>query len=242
MRTLTRLGIATAATAALAAAAALPAQAQSVLGNATTTSSATPGTAGLTAAKALATARIDGRLETLRALQLVVNNSAHLTSADRSALSSLISGDVSGLTSLRGKVGGESTVSAVRADETVMVDQYRVYMLVVPKVHLTDAFDIEAAAESTLQKVHDELAARLAKEPGGGTATEKSQLADLQAQLQNAQQAESGKVAALLAIQPGPDANAIHSALSPLVSAVKSVRSDLKQARDDAKALRGELK
>ncbi len=242
MRTLTRLGIATAATAALAAGAALPAQAQSALGNATTTSSSTPGAGGLTAAKALATARIDGRLETLHALQLVVNNAEHLTSGDRSALSSLISADLSGLTSLRGKVAGESTVSAVRADETAMVDQYRVYLLVAPKVHLTDAFDIEAAAGSTLQKVHDKLAARLAKEPGGGTATEKSQLADLQTQLQNAQQAESGKVATLLAIQPGADADAIRNALSPLVSAAKSARADLKKARDDAKALRGELK
>ena len=243
MNALTRFGIATAATAAVAAGAALPAQAQTVFGAAA--SSATgkaAGTAGLDAAKALATSRIDGRLETLHALELAVNNASHLTSSDRSALSTLISSDISGLTSLRGKVGGEATVSAVRADETTMVDQYRVYLLVVPKVHLTNAFDIESAAESTLQKVHDELAARLAKEPGGGTAAEKSQLADLQTQLQNAQQAESGKVSTLLGIQPGPDADAIHSALSPLTAAAKTARTDLRKARDDAKALRGELK
>ena len=34
----------------------------------------------------------------------------------------------------------------------------------------------------------------------------------------------------------------IHSALSPLVSAAKTTRADLRKARDDAKALRGELK
>lgn len=246
MKTLTRLGVATAATAAtavLATAAALPAHAQSTASQ--TASGATAkssGTAGLDAAKALATSRIDGRLQTLHALQLAVTDAAHLTGADRSALSSLISGDVSGLASLRGKVSGESAVSAVRADETVMVDQYRVYMLVAPKVHLTNAFDIEAAAGAALQKVHDRLADRLAKEPGGGTAAQKSQLADLETQLRNAQQAASGKVAILLAIQPGADANAIHDALSPLVSAAKSARTDLRQARDDAKDLRGELK
>lgn len=245
MKTLIRLGLATAATAALAAGAALPAQAQTAFGTSAATSTPTgktAGTDGLDAAKALATSRIDGRLETLHALQLAVNNASRLTSSDRSTLSNLISSDISGLTSLRGKVGGESTVSAVRADETTMVDQYRIYLLVVPKVHLTNAFDIEAAAQSTLQKVHDELAARLAKESGGGTATEKSQLADLQTQLQNAQQAEAGKVSALLAIQPGPDANALHSALSPLVTAAKTARTDLRKARDDAKALKGELK
>lgn len=241
MKTLIRLGLATAATAALAAGAALPAQAQTAFGTSTTTGKPA-GTDGLDAAKALATSRIDGRLETLHALQLAVNDASRLTSSDRSTLSSLINSDISGLTSLRGKVGGESTVSAVRADETTMVDQYRIYLLVEPKVHLTIAFDIEAAAQSTLQKVHDELAARLAKESGGGTATEKSQLADLQTQLQNAQQAEAGKVSALLAIQPGSDANALRSALSPLVTAAKTARTDLRKARDDAKALKGELK
>lgn len=241
MKTLTRFGVAAVATAALAAGAALPAQAQAAFGNAAG-SSKPAGTAGLDAAKALATSRIDGRLDTLRALQLAVTDAAHLSSADRSALGSLISGDVSGLTSLRGKVGGETTVAAVRADETTMVDTYRVYMLVAPKVHLASAFDTEAAAESTLQKVHDKLAARLAKQPGGGTASEKSQLADLQTQLQNAQQAESDKVATLLAIEPGADAGAIHSALSPLVTAAKTARADLRKARDDAKALKGELK
>lgn len=241
MKTLTRLSVATAATAVLAAGVALPAQAQTAFGTAATTSK-TAGDGGLDAAKALANSRIDGRLETLHALQLAVANASHLTSNDRSTLSSLISGDISGLTSLRGKVGSETTVSAVRADETTMVDQYRVYLLVGPKVHLADAFDTEAAAQSTLQKVHDKLAARLAKQPGGGTAAEKSQLADLQTQLQNAQQAESGKVATLLAIEPGADANAIHDALSPLVTAAKTARADLRKARDDAKALRGELK
>lgn len=241
MKTLVRLGVATAATAALAAGVAVPAQAQTLFGSAATTSKTAGGT-GLDAAKALATSRIDGRLETLHALQLAVTSASHLTSDDRSALSSLISGDISGLTSLRGKVAGETTVAAVRADETTMVDQYRVYMLVAPKVHLTDAFDTEAAAVSTLQKVHDKLAARLAKLPGGETAAEVAQLGDLQTQLRNAQQAEAGEVATLLAIKPGPDADAIHSALAPLVSAAKTARADLRKAREDAKALRAELK
>ncbi|MBS2961406.1 hypothetical protein KGA66_00010 [Actinocrinis puniceicyclus] len=236
MKTLTRLGVATTATAVLAAGIALPAQAQS------TPAPAARSGLGLDAVKALATARIDGRLETLRALQLAVTNAAHLTSADRSALGSLLTSDVSGLTALRGKVAAESAVAAVRADETVMVDQYRVYMLVVPKVHLTDAFDIEAAAVSALRKVHDKLAERVAKQPGGATAAEQAQLADLQTRVQNAEQAESGKTATLLAIQPGADATAIRGAITPLVDAAKSARKDLKQARDDAKKVRAELK
>jgi hypothetical protein len=231
----TRLGV-TAATAALATAAAtvaLPAQAQAAAKGADQS---------LSAAQALATARINGRLATLHALKLAVTDAAHLTGADRSALSTLIDSDLSGLTALHDKIPAETTVAAVRADDTAMVDDYRVYLLVAPKVHLANAFDIEAAAEAALQKVHDALAAKVAAAPGGGTAGEKSQLADLQSQIQAAQQASAGQVSTLLAIQPGADATAIHNALSPLVSAAKTTRKDLLQARADAKQLRAELK
>jgi hypothetical protein len=234
----TRLAAASLAASALAATAALPAQAQT----ARTAATSGTGTAGLKAEQTLTTARIDGRLETLHALSMVVNNAKHLGSADRSTLSSLISSDISGLTSLRAKVAGETTVTAVRADATAMVDDYRVYMLVVPKVHLTNVFDIESAATAAMQKVHDKLAARVAAAPGGGTAAEKSQLADMQTQIQAAQQADAGRVATLLGIQPSPNADALHSALSPLVDAAKDARKDLAKARDDAKEIRAALK
>ncbi|HEV2343823.1 MAG TPA: hypothetical protein VGS97_07010 [Actinocrinis sp.] len=238
MKRFTRLAAASLAASALAAAAALPAQAQTARAAATSGT----GTAGLKAAQTLTTSRIDGRLETLRALSMVVNNATHLSTADRSTLGSLINSDISGLTSLRSKVAAESTVAAVRADATAMVDDYRVYMLVVPKVHLTNVFDIESAAATALQKVHDKLATRVAAAPGGGTSAEKSQLADMQAQIQAAQQADANRVATLLGIQPSPNADAIHSALSPLAGDAKDARKALAQARDDAKKIRAALK
>lgn len=231
-----RLATAAVAASAFATSAALPAQAG------TTTSSSTASGAGLKAAQALTTARIDGRLETLHALTQAVSDAKDLTSADRSTLSSLINGDVSGLTSLRGKVAGETTVTAVHADAQAMVDDYRVYLLVAPKVHLTRVFDIETTVAPTLQKVHDSLAARVAGSPGGGTAAEKSELADMQAQLQAAQQADSDRVATLLGIQPGPNADAIRNALKPLVTDAKSARKALAQARTDAKKVAAALK
>jgi hypothetical protein len=123
-----------------------------------------------------------------------------------------------------------------------MVDDYRVYLLVAPKVRLTDAFDTEAAATTTLQSVYSKLAARVAAASGGGTSQEKSELADMQQQIQTAQQADSGRVATLLGIKPGADANAIHDALKPLVDDAKTARKDLSQARDDAKKLVAALK
>jgi hypothetical protein len=240
-----RLATAAVAASAFAAAAALPAQAQTAraagTSSGTASGSSNSGTV-LKAAQALTTARIDGRLDTLHALTMDVNNAKDLTSADRSTLSGLINGDVSGLTALRGKVAGETTVAAVRTDAQAMVDDYRVYMLVVPKVHLTNVLDIETTVAPTLQKVHDALAARVAKAPGGGTPAEKSELADMQAQIQAAQQADAGRVATLLAIQPGPNAEVIHDALKPMVDAAKGARKDLAQEHTDAKEVAAALK
>jgi hypothetical protein len=235
VKSYTRLGV-TAATAALATAAAtvaLPAQAQAAADGANQ---------GLNAAQTLATARVDGRLATLHALRLAVTDAEHLTGADRSALDSLIDADLSGLTALHDKIPTETTVAAVRADDTAMLDDYRVYLLVAPKVRLTTAFDVEDSAEATLQQAHDALAAKLAAAPGGGTAAEQAELADLRAQIQAARTASTGQVATLLAIQPGADAAAIRAELEPLVTAAKTARKDLVQARADAQQLRAALK
>lgn len=239
MNSYTRLGV-TAATAILATAAsvALPVQAQAQVHAQDASAAVQP---RLTAAQTLATARITGRLATLNALKLAVTDTAQLTAPDRTALDSLLDSDISSLTALKDRIATETTVAAVRVDDTAIVDDYRVYMLVAPKVRLTSVFDIETAAEATLQKAHDALAAKVAAAPGGGTAAEHSELADLQSQITAAQQASTGQVATLLAIQPGPDAAAIHAALAPLVSSAKSARQDLLRARTDAQELRAAL-
>lgn len=227
MNTFTRIGAALAGTA-LTVGVALPAQA------------ATSNTLG--SAQQLATARIDGRLETLRALDLAAGSARYIAAADKTALHTVITGDISGLTALRSKVTAETTAAAVHADETTMVDTYRVYLLVVPKVHLTIALDTEAAAAARLQKVHDNLAARLAKKPGGANAGENAELADLQTQIQAAQHAVDGQVVALLALQPGPGGAAITAQVKTIQGRAREARQDLRKAQADAKEIRAAVK
>ena len=117
----------------------------------------------------------------------------------------MLSSDVSGLTALKTKVAGETTEAAVRADGKSMVDDYRVYILVAPKVHLTHALDVEGAALARLVKVHDALADRLAKDPAADTAANKALLADMTAQIQAAAlgHRRQGRRAAGAAARPG---------------------------------------
>lgn len=197
--------------------------------------------AGLTAVKALAAARVNGRIAEIKALQTTVSVAAKLDSSDKSTLSTLLSTDLTAMNGLSTKMAGETTVSAVRADEVTMVDDYRIYMLVAPKVHLSVVFSDETSAVSRLQGVYSALSANLAKS-GGGTPAEKSELADMQTQITNAQSALNGQEGALLAIQPGADASSISGQVKPLRTTAQGIRKDLGQAVADAKDVRKALK
>jgi len=197
--------------------------------------------AGLTAVQTLAATRVNGRVAELQALQLAVSASTQLTSSDKSTLNTLLGTDLSAMTALRTKMAAETTVQAVRADEVDMVDNYRIYLLVAPKTHLSIVFDDEANVITKLQGVYTALAADL-KTAGGGTSTEQSQLADLQTQITAAQSALTGQESTLLAVQPGPDAATITGQVGQLRTSAKAIRKDLGQGVTDAKAIRAALK
>lgn len=185
---------------------------------------------------------IDKRLTTLGDFQTRLAGYKDVSTADRATLSTLISTDVTGLTALKSKVGGETTVEAVRADGKAMVDDYRVYLLVGPKLHLTHALTVETAATARLTKVHDTLADKLAKNPKADTPANKDLLADMAAQIKAADTRVDGKLPALLALKAGPDAKAITDATHDILGAAKDARADVGKAVADAKQLRDALK
>ena len=182
--------------------------------------------------------RIDLRLKTLSALKIAIGGATNLTSDDKSALSNIVSADVSGLTTLRTKTDAETTVAAVKADGRSMVVDYRVYMLVVPKVRFAIASDQESAVITRLQGAHDKLAAIATQLAGQGkdVSPEQAKLADLTKRLAAAKSALAGKASGLLGVAPSPDPAAMKAAVAPVRTAVHSARADLKTALADAKA------
>jgi hypothetical protein len=241
MKAVLRISAATAG-AALVLGAGGAAYAASSASSTSTPAANSAGAGRLDAVKAIANARIQGRLATLHALSLAVSDSKYLTSAEKSALDKQIDSDVAGLTALSTKMAAETTAAAVRADEVAMVDDYRVYVLMAPQTRLTEALAAESDAAATLQKAYTALSDLAAKEPGGATAAQRAQLADLQAQVNAAEAAIANQMSTELAIQPGPNETAIQDALKPVKDAVRTAHQDLVKARADAKALRASLK
>jgi hypothetical protein len=198
----------------------------------------------LEAAKRITVARIDGRLAALKVEQAAVRNASRLTDAHRSALDAILGHDLQGLTALKAKVQAETTLEAIKADTQSMINDYRVYLLVGPQVRMTMAADVEAAAGRTLEKAYDTLAAAIetAEKAGKDVAAAKAKLAEMRAHLDNAKSTLDGVADGLLAVQPGPDADAIRAQVSAANTKIKTTRGELREAAVAAKAVRDLLK
>lgn len=195
-------------------------------------------------AKVAVVKRIDMRLAALARFDATVTSSRHMADAHRSTLHSLISQDTSGLTALRTKVNGETTLAALKADAISMVTEFRVYMLVGPKVRLTSAGDAEKDAIGRLNAAYDNLSGLVAKAKakGANTATAEQNLADMKASVTKADSEINGQVGTLLALQPSPDGATLTSKVDGVRAALVSGRGDLVAAVAKAKAVRDFLK
>jgi hypothetical protein len=102
-------------------------------------------------------AAIDQRLTSLADLRGKVSGSTYLTAGNKATLLGEIAAETSGLAALRVKIAGDTDRPTLVADCKSIVEQYRVYMLMIPQAHLMIASD---AAAAIAQKLTD-LAARL---------------------------------------------------------------------------------
>ena len=209
---------------------------------------ATPAHAGdgaaVAALKTEITRRIDLRLAALGRYDRELTAAKPLTDAHQATLHELVTTDSSALTNLKSTVAAQTTVAALQADAKSMVTDYRVFLVVGPKVRLTIANDAEVDANTKLHKTHDTLARLVAdaKAAGKDTTAAEQDLADMLAALDRATADINGQVAALLAIQPGPDGAAIRASVTTVRRALGSGRADLHTAVTEAKHVRDFLK
>jgi len=194
--------------------------------------------------KTSVTNRIDLRLTALSRDLTDINAARNLADGHRSALSTVVNNDVAGLTALRGKVAGETTVAGLHDDATSMVNDYRVYTLAGPQLRLTIAGDLESVAIGTVQQAHDKLAQLVANAKAGGTdtSTAEADLADMHASIDSATGHVAGQVDTLLGVEPGPDLAPIKNSVDTTRIALGAARIDLRNAATSGRAVLAALK
>jgi hypothetical protein len=177
------------------------------------------------ALKARGDFEVDRRLRTLSDLTRRVQNATHLTAANRDALTAQLAAETSGLTALKAKIDADTDLATLRADLRSIVSQYRVYLLMDPKVHLVIAADRALAAADAFDKVF----ARLDGKPG----VDQAKLADAKAKVAEARSLAGAVPGSVIPLQP-PDYPGNRPTL-------ESARDHLRTARQDLRAARAEV-
>ena len=255
-----RVGIATlAVTAALGAASALPTVADtSVSPSAAPTSSsspaASPSPAGklggcvgspsaiLACIKSRAATAISNRETALRQMTTDINDSADITSSDKSTLLGQIQADESGLTALNATVQADTTAQQAWTDAQTIVTGYRVYLLEAPKVHLVIVADTEGTVESHISSVMPALQTAITDSTASAANKAKAQTAynDCNSQLAAAESASSGIVSEVIDLLPSGYPGNQPTLVSARQSA-ETARQELGTCRTDINTIRSAL-
>jgi hypothetical protein len=143
----------------------------------------------LTNLKNLAGVQLSDRVGQLGTLTQEVDANADLTPSDRSTLSSLLGNELPGIQTLQTQVSAATTCGAVLADAKAMVDNFRVYVVMTPQVHLTIAADTETTIAGQLANLEPVIqgAITAAQNAGHNVATAQAAFSDLETQVTTAQ-------------------------------------------------------
>ena len=181
-------------------------------------------------------AEINRRLTQLGKLTTQISDATKLSAANRATLTTQITNEVSGLQALETKLNGETTVAAADTDVQNIVLEYRVYVLITPKVWLVKVSDDELVIAGNLQVLATELSTRIqaAQTAGKNVTTLQTELADMNAKIAAAQSIANSINQAVINLQP-TDYNTSHTVLSGDATQLKTVHTDNEAAYTDAK-------
>lgn len=84
---------------------------------------------------------IDKRITSLNALITRINNDKNLTSDEKTTLSSDVQNAINGLTALKTKIAGDTTVADLKTDIKQIIINYKVYEILEPKMRILMIID-----------------------------------------------------------------------------------------------------
>ena len=174
---------------------------------------------------------ISRRLSTLTMLTGKINSATKLSASDQAALSSEVATEINGLTSLKTKLDADTTLSDAKTDAQSVINDYRVYALIVPKVNLIKTAADQQVAESKLSALATKLQSRIsaAQVAGKNVTSLQSGLAAMNSKVSAAQTISSSIESSVIGLQPS-DYNSNHSVLSGDRNQLKTAQNDIQAA------------
>jgi hypothetical protein len=185
---------------------------------------------------------ISNRLTALQSMTNALDSRAGVTASDKSTLLGQIQAEVSGLTALAATIKGDATAQQAFADAQRIVTDYRVYLLMGPKVHLVIAADTETGAEAKLAALFPQVQQLIdgSKAAVDKKADAQSALDDCESKNAAGQHASGGVSASVIGLEPsGYPGNA--GTLTTAHDNVAAARADLGACRTDLQRVKSDL-
>jgi hypothetical protein len=191
-------------------------------------------------------AEITRRLDSLNSLLNRIGSAKNLSSSDLSYLQNEVNVEISGLTALKTTLDNCATVTPLASAITAcakpaaqsIINDYRVYALVLPKVRLVVMADDQIVIETNLSSLAQKLQNRIANDQTAGkdVTSLQSELSSMTADISAAQAISANIESTVLPYQPS-DYNTDHSLLVGYASQLQTARTDLQTAATTAKTI-----
>ena len=194
--------------------------------------------AHLSAIQARGDTDITNRVTSLTTLVTSVSSAKRLTSAQENELITEMQGEITGLTSLKTSLDGDTTVADATTDFKNIFAQHYIYAFYIPRINRILAADDQADATAILLALVPKIQADIttAQSKGNDVTALQSSLTDMQSQLTSAQSTVASVTTSLLPLSASgypSNANTVQEAAASL----KSSRAQLQTAHVDANAI-----
>ncbi len=181
---------------------------------------------------------IERRIASLNKWLTKLSGAKHLTADDKANLTALVQSDITNLTALKVKIGADTDITTLRADVKSIVSDYRVYLLIHPKLGLIVAGDNVLTYADKLTEIETKLQDKVTEAQGMGQDVTKlqSELTDMQAKIADAKLQAQKIHDTIIPLTPdGYPGN--KSTLQAAVALLKTAHTDLQMARTDARMI-----
>ncbi|MDE1940526.1 MAG: hypothetical protein KGI66_00195 [Patescibacteria group bacterium] len=185
---------------------------------------------------------IDVRVQSLNKLIARIQGLRNISDAQKSSIENTLQSIVTNLQTLKTQVDAATSTADLRSDDKAVIDNYRVYALVMPQLNIIAASDRIVTISQMLGSVSQKLQSRLSSASGiSNLSALQSDLSDIAAKAADAAsqaQAAVSEVSALVPDQGDKTKMASNTAaLKDARSKIRAAQQDLVAARKDAEAI-----
>ncbi|MDB5244378.1 MAG: hypothetical protein JWN18_248 [Parcubacteria group bacterium] len=206
-------------------------------------------TIDITRAKSRADEEISRRIKNLSDLSVRISEMKRLTAEQKASLSASISAQISALTTLKSQIDAETVLEILKTEIQSISREYRIYMLVMPQIHIAAAADRILTVTSVggnLDTLATKIEARLNATTTASTNDLKALDTELRAKMTEAKSLAQAAVTETILLKPdNGDASVQASnkvALDDAREKIKNATTALKTAVADLHKLMAALK